>query len=219
VVSALYARDARGGAGQVIDLSLLEPLLGILGPGPTVFDLLGVIAGRHGNRSPNNAPRNAYLTRDGRWVAVSASATSVAQRVMRLVGRPDIAEKPWFSSAGERSRRSEMLDGAVTKWIAARDLEEVVKAFEEAGAALAPIYDVEQLMGDPQVLYRDTITTVEDEDLGPIKMQNVMARLTGTPGTIRFPGRRLGQDNEELYQELLGIGAEELDKLRAEGVL
>ena len=163
-----------------------------------MFDLLGVIAGRHGNRSPNNAPRNAYLTRDGRWVAVSASATSVAERVMRLVGRPDIAEKPWFSSAGERSRRSEMLDGAVTKWIAARDLEEVVKAFEEAGAALAPIYDVEQLMGDPQVLYRDTITTVEDEDLGPIKMQNVMARLTGTPGTIRFPGRRLGQDNEEL---------------------
>jgi len=78
---------------------------------------------------------------------------------------------------------------------------------------------VEQLMGDPQVLYRDTITTVEDEDLGPIKMQNVMARLTGTPGTIRFPGRRLGQDNEKLYQELLGIGAEELDKLRAEGVL
>jgi len=139
--------------------------------------------------------------------------------VMRLVGRPDIAEKPWFSSAGERSRRSEMLDGAVTKWIAARDLEEVVKAFEEAGAALAPIYDVEQLMGDPQVLYRDTITTVEDEDLGPIKMQNVMARLTGTPGTIRFPGSRLGQDNEKLYQELLGIGAEELDKLRAEGVL
>jgi crotonobetainyl-CoA:carnitine CoA-transferase CaiB-like acyl-CoA transferase len=70
VVSALYTRDARGGAGQVIDVSLLEPLLGILGPGPTVFDLLGVIAGRHGNRSPNNAPRNAYLTRDGRWVAV-----------------------------------------------------------------------------------------------------------------------------------------------------
>jgi crotonobetainyl-CoA:carnitine CoA-transferase CaiB-like acyl-CoA transferase len=218
VLTALYHRDARGGAGQVIDLSLLEPLLGILGPGPTVFDMLGVIAGRHGNRSPNNAPRNAYLTRDGRWVAVSASATSVAERVMRLVGRPDIAEKSWFSSAGERSRRSELLDGAVSKWIAARDFDEVVKAFEEAGAALAPIYDVEQLLQDPQVLFRDTITTVDDEDLGQIKMQNLMARLTGTPGSIRFPGRRLGQDNEALYQELLGIGPEELEKLRAEGV-
>jgi crotonobetainyl-CoA:carnitine CoA-transferase CaiB-like acyl-CoA transferase len=218
VLTALYHRDARGGAGQVIDLSLLEPLLGILGPGPTVFDMLGVIAGRHGNRSPNNAPRNAYVTRDGRWVAVSASATSVAERVMRLVGRPDIAEKSWFSSAGERSRRSELLDGAVSKWIAARDFDEVVKAFEEAGAALAPIYDVEQLLQDPQVLFRDTITTVDDEDLGQIKMQNLMARLTGTPGSIRFPGRRLGQDNEALYQELLGIGPEELEKLRAEGV-
>jgi crotonobetainyl-CoA:carnitine CoA-transferase CaiB-like acyl-CoA transferase len=219
VVTALYHRDARDGTGQVIDLSLLEPLLGILGPGPTVFDLLGVIAGRHGNRSPNNAPRNAYVTRDGRWVAVSASATSVAERVMRLVGRPDIAEKPWFSSAGERSRRSELLDGAVSKWIAARDLDDVVKAFEEAGAALAPIYDVEQLMQDPQVLSRDTITTVEDDDLGPIKMQNLMVRLMDTPGAIRFPGRRLGQDNEELYGTLLGIGPDELETLRAEGVV
>jgi crotonobetainyl-CoA:carnitine CoA-transferase CaiB-like acyl-CoA transferase len=219
VVTALYARDADGGGkGQVIDMSLLEPLLGILGPGPTVFDQLGIIAGRHGNRSPNNAPRNAYLTRDGRWVAISASATSVAERVMRLVGRPDIAEKPWFSSAGERSRRSEMLDGAVSKWIAAREFDEVVKAFDEAGAALAPIYDIEQLMNDPQVEYRDTITTVVSEDLGPIKMQNLMVRLLGTPGEIRFPGRRLGQDNEELYRELLGIDADELAKLQAEGV-
>jgi crotonobetainyl-CoA:carnitine CoA-transferase CaiB-like acyl-CoA transferase len=218
VVTALYPRDASGGRGQVIDLSLLEPLLGILGPGPTVFDQLGIIAGRHGNRSPNNAPRNAYLTRDGRWVAISASATSIAERVMRLVGRGDLTEKPWFSSAGERSRRSEVLDGAVSKWIAAREFDEVVKAFDEAGAALAPIYDIEQLMTDPHVEYRDTITAVEDEDLGPIKMQNLMVRLMGTPGEIRFPGRRLGQDNEELYRELLGIDAEELAKLQAEGV-
>ncbi|HEY3260356.1 MAG TPA: CoA transferase [Pseudonocardiaceae bacterium] len=218
VMVALYHRDARGGAGQMIDLSLLEPLLGILGPGPTVFDQLGIIAGRHGNRSPNNAPRNAYVTRDGRWVAISASATSVAERVMRLVGRPDIAQKPWFSSAGERSRRSELLDGAVSKWMAAREFDEVVKAFDEAGAALAPIYDIEQLIDDPQVLFRDTITTVDDEDLGQLKMQNVMVRLAETPGKIRFPGRRLGQDNEELYGELLGIDADELAKLQAEGV-
>ena len=102
VVSALYHRDCTGEqrAGQVIDLSLLEPLVGILGPGPSAFDQLGTIAGRHGNRSPNNAPRNTYLTKDGRWVAISASATSVAERVMHLVGRPDLVEEPWFASAG-----------------------------------------------------------------------------------------------------------------------
>jgi crotonobetainyl-CoA:carnitine CoA-transferase CaiB-like acyl-CoA transferase len=218
MITALYHRDARGGAGQVIDLSLLEPLLGILGPGPSVFDQLGVIAGRHGNRSPNNAPRNAYLTRDGRWVAISASATSVAERVMRLVGRGDLTTKPWFASAGERSRRSELLDSAVSKWIAARQLDEVVEAFEDAGAALAPIYDIEQLMNDPQVRFRDTITTVEDEDLGSLQMQNLMVRLTGTPGEIRFPGRRLGQDNDVLYRELLDIDGDQLEQLRNEGV-
>jgi len=219
VMIALYDRDARGGTGQVIDLSLLEPLLGILGPGPTVYDQLGIIAGRHGNRSPNNAPRNAYLTRDGRWVAISASATSIAERVMRLVGRPDLTEKPWFASAGERSRRSEMLDGAVQKWIAARELDEVVKAFDEAGAALAPIYDVEQLVNDPHVQARETIATVYDEDLGELKMQNVMFRLGGTPGQIRFPGRKLGQDTEAVYAELLDLSADELAKLREAGVV
>jgi crotonobetainyl-CoA:carnitine CoA-transferase CaiB-like acyl-CoA transferase len=219
VMVALHHRDAGGGSGQVIDLSLLEPLLGILGPGPTVFDQLGIIAGRHGNRSPNNAPRNAYLTRDGRWVAISASATSVAERVMRLVGRPDIAEKPWFSSAGERSRRSEMLDAAVAKWITARDLDDVVRAFEEAGAALAPIYDVEQLMNDPQVIARDVITSVPDEDLGAVKMQNLMFRLGATPGQIRHPGRRLGQDNDEVYADLLGLDGDKLGRLREDGVI
>jgi crotonobetainyl-CoA:carnitine CoA-transferase CaiB-like acyl-CoA transferase len=219
VLIALYHRDARGGAGQVIDMSLLEPLLGILGPGPTVFDQLGVIAGRHGNRSPNNAPRNAYVTRDGRWVAISASATSVAERVMRLVGRGDLAEKPWFASAGERSRRSEVLDGAVSKWIAAREFDDVVRAFNEAGAALAPIYDVEQLLADPHVQAREAITTVDDEDLGPLKMQNLMFRLSGTPGEIRFPGRKLGQDTEQVYRELLDMDEDELATLRKAGVL
>jgi crotonobetainyl-CoA:carnitine CoA-transferase CaiB-like acyl-CoA transferase len=219
VMIALHSRDARGETGQVIDLALLEPLLGILGPGPTVYDQLGIIAGRHGNRSPNNAPRNAYLTRDARWVAVSASSTSVAERVMRLVGRPDIAEKPWFSSAGERSRRGELLDAAVQKWISARELDEVVTAFNEAGAALAPIYDMEQLVNDPHVQARETITTVDDEDLGELKMQNLMFRLCGTPGQIRFPGRKLGQDTDEVYAELLGLEPAEVSTLREAGVV
>ena len=218
VLTALYHRDLRGGAGQVIDLALLEPLLGILGPGPSVYDQLGIVAGRHGNRSPNNAPRNAYVTRDGRWVAISASATSIAARVMRLVGRADLVEKPWFASAGERSRRAEVLDGAVQKWIAARDLEDVLTAFEDAGAACAPIYDVEQLVNDPHVQARDTITTVDDEDLGPLKMQNLIFRLGDTPGAIRWPGLRLGQDNEAVYASL-GVDEERLAELRAKGVV
>jgi crotonobetainyl-CoA:carnitine CoA-transferase CaiB-like acyl-CoA transferase len=221
IMTALYHRATPEGKGQgqVIDLSLLEPLLGILGPGPTAFDQLGAVPGRHGNRSPNNAPRNAYLTKDGRWVAISASAISVAERVMRLVGRPDIVEQPWFASAGERSRNGDLLDEAVAKWIASRPFSEVSEEFERVGAALAPIYDVEQLMNDPQVIARETITTVDDEDLGPVKMQNLMFRMLGTPGAIRFPGRRLGQDNEQVYSESLGFDPEQVAELKAKGVV
>jgi len=95
----------------------------------------------------------------------------------------------------------------------------VVSGFEQAGAALAPIYDVEQLLGDPHVKVREVITTVDDEDLGPLKMLNVMFRLSGTPGRIRFPGRRLGQDPAAIYREWLGLDEDDLAKLRDEGVL
>jgi crotonobetainyl-CoA:carnitine CoA-transferase CaiB-like acyl-CoA transferase len=219
VMLALYARDSTQGRGQVIDVSLLEPLLGILGPGPSVYDQLGIIPGRQGNRSANNAPRNVYLTRDGRWVAVSASATSVAERVMRLVGRPDIAEQPWFSSAGERVRQGELIDAPVAAWIRDRTHDQVIHAFQDAGAALAPVYDVGQLIADPQIEALGAITTIDDDDLGPLRMQNIMFRLLDTPGGIRFSGRRLGQDTDEVYAQLLGLEADELDQLRNEGVV
>ena len=219
VLLALYERQQNGGRGQVIDISLLEPLLTLLGPGPSVYDQLGIVPGRHGNRSPNNAPRNTYQTRDGRWVAISASATSIAERVLRLVGRPDIAEQPWFHSARERVRHGDQLDDIVAKWIRARDYDHVMTAFEEAGAAIAPIYDIEQLMNDPHVEAREAITTVEDEDLGPLRMQNLMFRLSESPGAIRFPGRRLGQDNEQVYRERLGLDPERIHELRDDGVI
>ena len=219
VMTALYERDHGDGRGQVIDLSLFEPLLGIMGPIPSAYDQLGEVPRRQGNRSRNSAPRNTYLTRDGRWVAVSSGATSVAARVMRLVGRPDLAEQPWFSSAVERVRRVDELDGAVQEWIAARDLDEVVAAFDEAGAALFPVYDVAQLFADPQVQARDAVTTVNDEDLGPLRMQNVWFRLRRTPGRIRFTGRRLGQDTDAVLAERLGHTPEEIAALHEKGVV
>ena len=219
VLLALYTRDTESGRGQVIDVSLLEPLLTLLGPGPSVYDQLEIVPGRHGNRSANNAPRNTYVTRDGRWVAISASATSIAERVMRLVGRPDIAEQPWFSSARERVKHGDQLDGIVAAWIRARDFDNVMAAFQEAGAAIAPILDVEQLVNDPQVEALDAITTVDDEDLGSLRMQNVMFRMGETPGAIRFAGRRLGQDNDDVWAERLGVGPQRLAKLRADGVI
>ena len=219
VMLALYHREINGGGGQVIDLSLLAPLVSILGPGPSAYDQLGTVPQRHGNRSANNAPRNAYRTRDDRWVAISASATSVAARVMAVVGRPDIAEEEWFHSARERVRRADALDTIVADWIGARDFDEVMAAFGAAGAAIAPIYDMEQLMHDAHVRATELITTVDDADLGPLRMQNLPFRMLGTPGRIRFAGRRLGEDTDDVYAERLGLDADRVAELRERGVI
>ena len=218
VTMALLHKE-RGGRGQVIDLSLLEPLLLILGPSPSVYDQLGEVPGRHGNRSPNNAPRNTYLTRDGRWVAVSTSSLSVAERVLTLVGHPEVIAEPWFASAGERVEHADELDGYVASWIAARDEAEVVAEFNRVGAALAPVYTVHDLMNDPHVIERDIITTVDDEDFGRMKMQNVMVRMSATPGGIDWTGRDLGADNEEVYVKELGHDLDRIRALRDAGVL
>lgn len=217
-VLALYARDARCGTGQVIDLAIIEPILTILGSQPTVYDQLGIVQERTGNRSFNNAPRNTYRTRDGKWVAISASAQSVAERVLRLVGHPEVIDEPWFTSGAERARHADVLDTMVGGWIGQHDQDAVVQAFEEAEAAVSPIYTVADVMNDPQYLALNSIVCLPDEDLGQVRMQNVLFRMLGTPGRIRWTGRRLGQDTEQVLAEL-GYSAERAADLKAQGVV
>jgi crotonobetainyl-CoA:carnitine CoA-transferase CaiB-like acyl-CoA transferase len=210
---------AKTGRGQIVDTALIEPILTILGPQPTWFDQLGIIQERLGNRTAGSAPRNTYRTAEGRWVAISTSTQSVAERVMHLVGHPEVIQQPWFSAARERAKHSDELDEMVGSWIGKRPLDEVVVAFEQAEAAVAPIYDIRQVMEDPQYKARGTIMTVDDPELGPLKMQNVMFRLSETPGRIRWAGRPKGHDNANVYRELLGLDSKRLKQLAAEGVI
>jgi crotonobetainyl-CoA:carnitine CoA-transferase CaiB-like acyl-CoA transferase len=215
IMVALRAREQTG-RGQIVDTSLIEPLMTLLGPQLTTYDLLGELPERSGNRSTHNAPRNVYRTSDGRWVAVSASSISIAERVMRLVGRPDLAEQPWFATGHGRVAHPEV-DEAVAAWIAERPRDEVLAAFEQADAAIAPIYDPRDILVDPQLAALGSIATVDDT-LGPIKMPNVVTRLSDTPGEIRHAGRAHGADTESVLAEI-GVGAEELRRLREEGVV
>jgi len=208
----LYHRDARDGSGQIIDLAIIEPILSILGPQPIWYDQLDVIQERTGNRSVNNAPRNTYQTRDRHWVAISTSAHNVAERVMKLVGHPEVISEPWFETGRGRAQHSDQLDAMVSSWIGERDLDDVVEQFEKASAAVAPVYDIADIFEDPQYEALDSITTVDDEDLGPIRMQNLMFRLSATPGAIEWSGRGIGADNKAVYGEL-GINPEELAEL------
>lgn len=218
VMTALFNRERRQGQGQIIDLAIIEPILTVLGSQPIVYDQLGIIQKRTGNRSANNAPRNTYKTKEGRWVAISTSAQSIAERVMRLVGHPEAIDEPWFKSGAERAKHADLLDQMVSEWIAARSFDEVVRAFTEAEAAVAPIYDVSDVMQDPQFQALHSIVSVPDDQLGQVKMQNVLFRLSETPGAIRWAGRGLGQDNESVYGEI-GIPPEQLKGLKTRNVI
>ncbi len=205
--------------GQVIDLAIIEPILAILGPQATVYDQLGIVQPRTGNRSVNNSPRNTYLTKDGKWLAVSTSAQSVAERVLTLVGHPEVINEPWFAAGSSRAEHSEILDKFVGDWIAERNADLVVKAFEDAEAAVAPIYDIRDILTDPQFVALKTILDVEDARLGTLKMQNVMYRMSGTPGEIKWTGRPKGADSREILQTELRLTKEQIDQLIEIGVV
>jgi crotonobetainyl-CoA:carnitine CoA-transferase CaiB-like acyl-CoA transferase len=214
---ALHARNDTG-RGQEIDVSLVEPLLNILGPQVTTYSRTGKKPQRIGNRSTNNAPRNLYKTKDGRWLAISTSATSIAERVMKLVGAEEVISEDWFSTAAGRVEHGDYLDSLVADWILERDSDEALQSFRRAGAAATLVYDVEDILSDSQLEALGTIKELPDNDGKNIKVLNVPFRMSSTPGEIRFTGRGHGQDNASVFSEV-GVTASELQKLKSEGVI
>lgn len=217
VMAALRARENTG-RGDVVDLAIIEPIITLLGPGPTVYDQLGIVQPRTGNRSAHNAPRNVYQTADDRWVAISTSATSVAVRVLRLVGRQDLVDQPWFATGAGRAAHADELDAAVASWVGNRKLADVIDAFADAGGAAAPVYDVAAMMADPHYVDREVVTDVPDPELGTVAMQNVVARLASSPGRIKWAGPPHGEHTQEIMREL-GYADARIADLRAEGVI
>ena len=216
IMTALNARTITG-KGQVIDLAIIEPILTVLGPQVIAYDQLGEIQERRGNRSSNNAPRNTYETKDGKWVAISTSAQTIAERVMHLVGRPELVNEPWFASGAERAKHADELDEAVGSWIKLRTRAEVISEFEKAEAAVAPIYDITDIFKDEQFAALCTIKTVQDDELGPIKMQNILFRLSSTPGEITSAGPSLGKHTAEVLGKY-GVSTSELTELKQKGI-
>ncbi len=217
-VSMALLHRHKTGRGQEIDLDLLSPIMTAVGPGVIYADQLGIDQERTGNRSTNNAPRNLYRTKDGHWLAISTSANSIAERVLRLVGHPEVLDEPWFATGRQRAAHADLLDDYVGGWIGERTRDEVIAAFEDAGAAVAPVYKPSELLDDPQVTAIEMVTTVDDEDLGPVRMQNVMWRMGESPGSIRHTGRAHGADTDEILAES-GYSAEEIARLREVGAV
>jgi crotonobetainyl-CoA:carnitine CoA-transferase CaiB-like acyl-CoA transferase len=219
VMMALYHRDTRGGTGQLIDINLIEPLARLLEQSVLTYDQLGTIPVRTGNRWDISAPRNTYRTSDGRWLAMSGSAPTIAMRALRAVGRPELTLDPKFAEAQQRLRNAAEIDAIMAGWIGQRTLAEALAVFEEAGVAAAPIYDAEQLLNDPQLQARGIYPSVGDQELGSMRVQAPVPRFSVTPGTVTHLGPRLGEHNAEVYRELLGLDGGRLAELHEQGVI
>jgi crotonobetainyl-CoA:carnitine CoA-transferase CaiB-like acyl-CoA transferase len=195
VMVAVHHRD-RTGEGQVVDVNLLESMLQLMGPLPSVWAELGELQPRLGSGIPYTVPRGTYRCRDGVWVAVSTSAESVARRLMGLLGA---ADDPRFTDFAGRVEHRDELDALVGDWIGARDSADVLAAFAAADAAIAPVYTMQDLLEDPHVLEREAVVEVDG-----VHMPGPVARLARTPGRIRHAGRPLGADTEAVLDALDG---------------
>lgn len=219
VMMALYHRDMNAGGGQLVDVSLIEPLARLIETSTLSFDQLGISPRRVGNRLDASAPRNAYRTADDKWLAISSASPSIAVRVFRAIGRADLAADPDYVDPVRRQERAGEVDGLVATWVVERTLDEAMAVFEAADVTAAPVYDAEQLRAEEHLQSRGTWVPLDDPDLGRVTVQGPVAQLSETPGRVDHLGRSLGADNDSVYGGLLGIGADRLADLRAAAVI
>ena len=201
-VTAVRARERGTAPGQVIDLSLLEPIISILGPEAAAYAITGDVKPRVGSGSNTTAPRNVYKTSDNKWIALSGSVQAMAERVLRLVGREDMIHDPRFQDNSARVQHRDEVDAAVGAWVISQTRDEALTAFAEAEVTAAPVYDIDDLVVDPHVLERGIFEALPDADLDWVPMHAPVPRLSATPAGYRRPAPRLGEHTWEVLQEL-----------------
>ncbi len=217
-VIAVRDIERNGGSGQVIDLALLDSIFSILGPEPALYKLSGKIRKRVGSASETSSPRNVYATKDGGWVAISASTQAMTERLFAAIGRADLNENPEFKTNAERVKRRPIVDGIVGGWIKERTLAEAIAFFEDAGVTAAPVYDVSQFLADPHVQERGLVFEAPDDEMGEVPMHAIVPRLSRTPGTLRVPAPKVGQHNDEIYGRI-GYAPDRIADLRSRKII
>ncbi len=202
VMTALREIEVKGGAGQVIDLSLFEPILFAVASEAGTARIAGRGSMRSGNQSTHTAPRNLYACSDGKYVALSGSMQSMAERLFRTIGRADLVDDPRFATNDARVRNRDALDAIIGAFIARRSQAENLALFEAAEVTVGPVCSVEDLLTHPYVIGREAIVELDDPDLGSLPAHNIVPRLSRTPGTFRRPAPRIGEHADEVLRDL-----------------
>ncbi|MBV2158793.1 CoA transferase [Achromobacter denitrificans] len=219
IVAALYREKvAPRGQGQEIDCSLMESMFRVMDFLPIEYDQLGIVRGRLGNSSQYAAPGNVYRTRDGHWASIAASTQRIFERLCVALELTGVAEDPRYRTNPDRVRNREALDALVADAIARRTLDELAALLDAHAVGFSPIYDIADIFRDPHIAAREGIVSVDDDELGPVRMQSVVPRFSETPGAVHHAGPSLGQHNEEVLGALGYSGAQRAG-MRERGVI
>ncbi len=215
---ALREVELKGRSGQVIDLSLLEAMHSVVGCDAAAFAAFGLIPKRQGNRSDITSPRNVFRTKDGRWISISGSIQSMAERLYAAVGVPDMTKDPRFATNSARLANNDEAERPIRDFIARHDLAESLSIFTAAEVTAAPVYEIDQFMADRHVRERHILVDVPDEEMGSVTIHNVLPQLSRTPGALRRPAPALGEHTETVLARI-GMTGAQVAELRAKGVV
>jgi formyl-CoA transferase len=216
-LSALHHRD-KTGRGQVVDSAIYEAVLNMMESLVTEYDKAGYVRERTGAILPNVAPSNVYRTADG-MVLIAANQDTVFSRLAEAMGQPDLATNPKYSTHGARGAHQAELDALVESWTSTLTTRAVLDAMDQFGVPAGLIYRAPDMLEDPHFKARDAIVSVPHPDFGELRMQNVAPKLSETPGAVRSPSPALGQHNDEIYLDVLGLSPERYAELKAAKVV
>lgn len=217
-VLAAVRHAEHSGQGQVIDLSLFDAMLGVVGPDAADAALTGGVPPRMGSRSPTAAPRNVYRTQDGRWVALSSTTQAMTERLFRAIGRPELIDDPRFRDNSARVRHMDPLDEAIQDFIGAHTREAALAHFEAHEVTVGALMESDELLEDSFVRERASLIAMDDPDTGVLPMHNVVPRMSATPGGLRRAAPAVGADTRDILREL-GVSDVEVEELVARGVV
>ena len=219
VMMALYSRDANGGKGQHIDLALYEAAFRFTDTMALAYDKLGMVRSRMGNLSPAAAPGNTYETKEGRYLIITISGDVLFKKLCRAIDRADLLELEKYSTHDLRWKNVDELNDILGQWIRARDVEEISERLTEYGVPFSPVFSVEDIFNDSHYAARDSMLTVEHPKIGALRMQGIFPKLSATPAGPLRHAHAVGEDNEGVFKELLGLKSDEVADLKQQGII
>jgi crotonobetainyl-CoA:carnitine CoA-transferase CaiB-like acyl-CoA transferase len=218
ILMALYHRDVRQGGGQEIDVALYEAVFSLMESMVPEYDQKGVVRERTGSILPGIAPSNVYPTRDGKYAVIAANGDAIVQRLLKAMGREDLADDARFASNEVRVKNMDFIDGLIGAWSVTMDLDTCLNVLNDYAIPAGPIYSIEDIFRDAQYGAREMILDVAHPEFGTLKVPGIVPKLSKTPGSVQWLGPKLGEHNLDVLKQI-GLTDAQIEKMAAQGVI